>query len=377
VYEPGGNITIQNLQDVLHVNGVRYLLDGSVKSLAGDIEAKPDGNYALANSYDAGQDGTYTASPVANTFTGSFDGLGNTISNLKINAPTTGGLFQEVSGTLRDLHLVNATVTQQSGTSWVGALAGFDQGRIENITVSGKITALSGYYVGGLVGASSLYMTNCSSSAIVTNKRSGGAGGLAGYIAGTLNNSSASGPVKGKGFVGGLVGVAQGAISNVFASGPVTSGNRAKVGGLIGGMGGGSIENSYATGAVTGGLQANAGGLIGDLWKNFSPTIAASYSTGAVSAGAQSFIGGLVGFDGTNGQTGCSCFTDTYWDTDTSGVTDPGEGSGNIPNEAGITALTSDQLKSGLPVGFDPAVWAEKRKINHHFPYLIHNLPPK
>jgi len=73
---------------------------------------------------------------------------------------------------------------------------------------------------------------------------------------------------------------------------------------------------------------------------------------------------------------GCNCFTDTYWDTDTSGVTDLSEGSGNIPDEPGISGLTSQQLKSGLPAGFDPAVWREKRRINRHFPYLVLNPPP-
>jgi len=377
VYEASGSITILNLQDALHINGVRFLLDGSIKSLAGDILAKPDGNYALANSYDASQDGVYAASPITTTYTGSFDGLGNTISNLKIKADTTGGLFLEVDGTVRDLHLDNALVTEGSGTSWVGALAGIDRGLIENVSSSGKVTSSSGYYVGGLVGASLSYMTNCSSSATVLHKKVGGAGGLAGYSAGTLSNSFATGPVtvKGQGYAGALIGIVQGAISSTFATGSVAGGDKATVGGLIGSMLGGSVINSYATGAVMGGLQANAGGLIGSLEKHFTPSVTSSYSAGSVGAGPQSWVGGLLGLDGTNGQTGCGCLSDTYWDTDTSGITDPAQGSGNIPNEAGITALTSDQLKSGLPAGFDPAIWAEKRKINHHFPYLIHNPP--
>jgi hypothetical protein len=60
-----------------------------------------------------------------------------------------------------------------------------------------------------------------------------------------------------------------------------------------------------------------------------------------------------------------------YWNTTTSG-TDQGTGSGNV---SGITGLTSQQLQSGLPLGFDPSIWAEDKKINNGFPYLINNPP--
>ena len=68
---------------------------------------------------------------------------------------------------------------------------------------------------------------------------------------------------------------------------------------------------------------------------------------------------------------------DTYWDTDTSGITDPSQGAGNIANDPGITGLTTQQFQSGLPTGFDPKIWAEKSTINNGLPYLIANPPPK
>lgn len=63
--------------------------------------------------------------------------------------------------------------------------------------------------------------------------------------------------------------------------------------------------------------------------------------------------------------------THTYWDTDTSGATQ-GVAFGDA---SGITALTSEELKSGLPKGFDPLVWAQKKKINSGFPYLSTTAP--
>ena len=67
----------------------------------------------------------------------------------------------------------------------------------------------------------------------------------------------------------------------------------------------------------------------------------------------------------------------SYWDLDTSGISDPSQGAGSPANDPGITGLTSAQLQSGLPSGFDPAVWARSPRINNGFPYLINNPPPK
>ena len=66
----------------------------------------------------------------------------------------------------------------------------------------------------------------------------------------------------------------------------------------------------------------------------------------------------------------------TYWDLDTSGVSDHAEGAGNIPNDPGITGLTDAQLKSGLPHSFDPKIWGSNPNINDGYPYLRAN-PPK
>ena len=122
----------------------------------------------------------------------------------------------------------------------------------------------------------------------------------------------------------------------------------------------GNISNSYATGAVTGEADSEIGGFIGEN----DSTIEDSYSTGAVSGGTGSLVGGFAGLGGG--------FTDCYWDVDTSG-TDIGNGGGN---ESGLTGLTTEQLQSGLPSGFDPAIWAENSSINTGFPYLT-AIPPK
>lgn len=97
--------------------------------------------------------------------------------------------------------------------------------------------------------------------------------------------------------------------------------------------------------------------------------ISASYSTGEVAG--FSYVGGLIGYDATEGAD----LSDTYWDTDTSGIMNLSQGAGYLANDPGVTGLSSQQLQSGLPTGFDPKIWAENSKINNGFPYLIDNPP--
>jgi hypothetical protein len=133
------------------------------------------------------------------------------------------------------------------------------------------------------------------------------------------------------------------------------------VGGLVG-FNVGLVENSFATGSVTGGTKAYVGGAIG---YNNSGTVSDSYGAGAVSGGTGSSVGGFTGFDylGT--------YSDDYWDTTTSGITALSQGVGNIANDTGVAGLSTTQMQSGLPTGFDPAVWGENPSINGGLPYLL------
>ena len=74
-----GNVTFWSTSDRLEINGASYALVDNIATLASGIAANPGGNYALANSYDASIDGTYDSSPVDTVFSGSFQGLGNSV----------------------------------------------------------------------------------------------------------------------------------------------------------------------------------------------------------------------------------------------------------------------------------------------------------
>jgi hypothetical protein len=162
---------------------------------------------------------------------------------------------------------------------------------------------------------------------------------------------------------GGLVGKSDGGtISLSYATGAVSG----YAGGLIGGASGTEIADCYAEGSATGAVQA--GGFAAGMDRE--STILRSYAIGQVS-NANKYRGGFTGYYDS------STLENDYWDLDTSSIGDPSLGCGNTPNCSGVTGLTDAQLKSGLPPGFDPNVWAQDPSINNGYPYLLANPPPK
>jgi len=163
-------------------------------------------------------------------------------------------------------------------------------------------------------------------------------------------------------------------MQNCSSNVTISSGRLSAVGGLIGSSIG-AVSNSYAMGSVTlknANAASYAGGLVGatGCFDGWCGTIASSYSTAAVTAPGGGTIGGLVGSDTTSGG-----ISNAYWDTTTSGVTNPGQGAGTPANDPGITGLTTAQLQANLPPGFDPAVWGEDPGVNGGLPYLLANPP--
>ena len=355
-----GNVSFANLSSSLTINGAAYTLVNSVKGLASGIANNPSGDFALAGSYDARADGSYKQAPVNTGFSGTFDGLGNTISHLTVKAGFYVGLFEyaEATAVLRNVGLVNVSIHGRNQGDFAGGLVATNVGYISRCFVSGTVTGGQGSYVGGLVGLGE---------------------------AGTISQSYATANVNGgkRSFEGGLIGwnevffTGGGVIEKSFATGAVTA--TKSYYNLLGGLAGvnyGRISNSYSTGAVTGGSE-DFGGFVGFNQSIFQfgllcapNSILTSYSTGQVHGAPNR--GGFLGYDDTPG-----CQTNSYWDTDTSGITNLSQGAGNIPNDHGITGLSTSQFQSGLPAGFDPTVWTENSSINNGLPYLINNPPPQ
>ena len=227
----------------------------------------------------------------SNPFTGTFTGLGHTISGLIIDSSDDYvGLFGYSSGTIRNIGLVDADV---AGYNCVGALVGYNIGTISYSYASGSVSSNrgTGMYVGGLVG----YNTGTISYSYATGTVEAGfdyAGGLVGYSDdGTISYSYATGDVTGDDYVGGLVGSSSAAISYSYATGDVTSsGSSQYIGGLVG-KNTGTISYSYATGTATG-----SGYYVGGLVGYNEGTISYSYASGTVTS-TEDDVGGLVGYN--------------------------------------------------------------------------------
>jgi filamentous hemagglutinin family protein len=303
-----------NAQSYIIVNSLGVVGDGTTTTLQG-MQNNLSGYYVLGSNIDAtltGTDPTWIAAggftPVGNSigsaFSGQFNGLGHTISNLTINqGGTYAALFGNLNtGTVSNVALTSVNVT---GYSYVGGLAGYMQNAsISNSSVSGTVTG-TWYSTGGLVGTSfGSSVSNSTSSANVSGVQF--VGGLVGRddYGSSVSNSSASGTVLGAGNsqagVGGLVGFNAGSIVSSSSSGTVSGSSN--VGGLVGYNNyaygalcgcytNGTISNSSATGDVTG--VSHVGGLVG-LNGSVSNTINASNASGNVSGNYG--VGGLVGY---------------------------------------------------------------------------------
>ena len=223
---------------------------------------KSDINITLDTDIDlTGKDWTPIGTDYDNSYKGTFDGGGHTITGLTFTTNDEfAGLFGWLNraGTVKNVVMegVQITSNQIYGGS-IGGVVGYSWGTIENCSVSGSVSGT--VYVGGVVGA---------------------------QIGGSITGCSSSATVKGTVEVGGVAGdMNSGAtLTACYATGNVTIEidpiKTIYGGGLVGFNGGKGVRACYATGNVTstGSSTGNVHifGLLGDnyttvtacYWKN-------------------------------------------------------------------------------------------------------------
>ena len=247
--ESNGSYTVYNADGLLNV---AELVNGG----------KTDINITLEKNIDlTGKDWTPIGTDYDNSYKGTFDGGGHTITGLTFTTNDEyAGLFGWLNkaGTVKNVVMegVQITSNQIYGGS-IGGVAGYSWGTIENCSVSGSVSGT--VYVGGVVGA---------------------------QIDGSITGCSSSATVKGMVDVGGVAGQTNSSatLTACYATGNVTleidSPKNLSGGGLVGFNGGSSVLACYATGNVTstGSSTGNVhiGGFLGDnyttvtacYWKN-------------------------------------------------------------------------------------------------------------
>ena len=320
-------------------------LPGSVTGT--DLQGMQGGitsNYALGADIDATATAGWNAGagfePVGTLgarFSGSFEGMGHSVSGLVINRPASSeptGLF---GVTTSEAEIRNITLSGGSivGADQSGSLVGYNRGVIENVFSSASVSASS--RVGGLVGVNDGWIAGSVTQGAV----SGGddVGGLAGGNGGTVTGSHASGNVTGAHGTGGLLGRNNGTVTGgSYATGEV-QGSGDDAGGLIG-HNNGTVTTGSASGNVSG-TGDNRGGLIG--YSN--GPVSESYATGNVSGSADHF-GGLVGYNAGG-------ITQSYATGSVSGTGIEGGGlvglnTGSIANSYASGFTTGASLVGGL-----------------------------
>ena len=226
---------------------------------------KTDINITLNTNIDlTGKDWTPIGTDYDNSYTGTFDGGGHTITGLTVttNDEYAGlfgylGNFGNAAATVKNVVMEGIQITCNHRLGYAGGVAGFSWGTIENCSVSGSISGTVS--VGGVVGAQrDGSITGCSSSATVK---------------GTLN-------------VGGVAGQTSfgATLTACYATGNVIieidRTQNISGGGLVGFNDGISLLSCYATGNVTSTGSSTGyvhiGGFLGDnyttvtacYWKN-------------------------------------------------------------------------------------------------------------
>ena len=220
---------------------------------------KTDINITLDKNIDlTGKDWTPIGTSARNSYKGTFDGGGHTITGLTVTTNDEDvGLFGRLNraGTVKNVVMegIQITSNQINGGS-IGGVVGFSWGTIENCSVSGSVSGT--VYVGGVVGI---------------------------QWGGSITGCSSSATVKGMVNVGGVVGQINGNIplTACYATGNVTleidPEKNISGGGLVGFNGGSSLLACYATGNVTSTGSSTGKVHIGGFLGNNYTTVTACY----------------------------------------------------------------------------------------------------
>ncbi len=154
--------------------------------------------------------GYYTSSDAYASFSGSFDGQGHTISGIYIySQKNRQGLF----GCIENGIVMNVSVTDSYiiGTSYVGAIAGYNYGSsamIKNCYSSATVYGKN--YVGGIAGCNYSMIYACLSNGYVSGDSY--TGGICGYGEwfSSVSESANFGSVSGNSYTGGICGADSG-----------------------------------------------------------------------------------------------------------------------------------------------------------------------
>ena len=217
---------------------------------------KTDINITLDKNIDlTGKGWTPIGTSFDNSYKGTFDGGGHTITGLAVTTNDQFvGLFGYLNraGTVKNVVMEGILITSNHMFGCTGGVVGYSWGTIENCSVSGSVSGTD--CVGGVVGSQK---------------------------AGSIIGCSSSATVKGTHYVGGVAGEKWGSMTACYATGNVTleiASQKNNFGGGVVGLNGGSrVLACYATGNVTSTGSSTGNVHIGGLFGDSYTTVTACY----------------------------------------------------------------------------------------------------
>ena len=217
---------------------------------------KTDINITLDKNIDlTGKGWTPIGTSFDNSYKGTFDGGGHTITGLTVTTNDQFvGLFGYLNraGMVKNVVMEGLQITSNHMFGCTGGVVGYSWGTIENCSVSGSVSGTD--CVGGVVGSQK---------------------------AGSIIGCSSSATVKGKHYVGGVAGEKWGTMTACYATGNVTleiASQKNNFGGGVVGLNGGSrVLACYATGNVTSTGSSTGNVHIGGLFGDSYTTVTACY----------------------------------------------------------------------------------------------------
>ena len=217
---------------------------------------KTDINITLDKNIDlTGKGWTPIGTSFDNSYKGTFDGGGHTITGLAVTTNDQFvGLFGYLNraGMVKNVVMEGIQITSNHMFGCTGGVVGYSWGTIENCSVSGSVSGTD--CVGGVVGSQK---------------------------AGSIIGCSSSATVKGKHYVGGVAGEKWGTMTACYATGNVTleiaSQKNLYGGGVVGLNGGSRVLACYATGNVTSTGSSTGNVHIGGLFGDSYTTVTACY----------------------------------------------------------------------------------------------------
>lgn len=176
------------------------------------------------------------------------------------------GLFGQLTGTVKNLGIVNCYINASHSGSQVGGVVGQNGGTVENCAVSGTVSGK--VLAGGIVGWNEGNVTGCMSTGTVSSESF--AGGIVAYNRETVTNCYSTSAVSGEVLVGGIVGYNDGStiMNCYYLFGSASS----AVGGDTGTVT--NVESKTADQFASGEVAALLGSSFGqNLGKDSAPTL--------------------------------------------------------------------------------------------------------